>query len=230
MEGPCATGHRAGKEGPERVRASDGHTAGDRAGDRRAGDGNVWLELVVGGVVAIVVAVGLFVALHVSSDTSDTAARANLANALVDARAAYDLSRSYSFEGSPLSVLSFDSQDAAFSWSTGSCAGKPSNCVSEQVVDVHSPGDSQGVVLATWSSATATCWYAADLESVPESLPQDHDGTAFDLGSSRGSGSAGTPDTEGIYYARSKPGATTCSAGAALGAGLEWSRSQALDA
>jgi len=204
-------GHRAGEDGRKRVRACGARGA--------AGP-----QLVLGGLGVFLLIVGVVVALHGSPATSDTAARANLANSLVDARAAYDLSQSYSFDGSPLSTLSFDSQDPAFSWTTGSCAGRPANCVSEQVVDVHSPGDSQGVVLATFSSATDTCWYAADLESVPEPLPGDHAGSAFDPGTAGGSRSGRDSIAEGIYYSRSKPGASVCSAGAALARGGTWSR------
>ncbi len=142
---------------------------------------------------------------------NDPGARANLLNAVVAAKAAYFVNQSFSWEGSPLSALSFEAQDPAFSWTTGSCAGKSPNCVSVQVVNVNSPGDSQGVVVAVWSSVTKTCWLAADLESVPNVLREDRSGVAFESRSTI----HGSHLAAGVYYARSEAGASTCSAGSA---------------
>jgi hypothetical protein len=160
----------------------------------------------------LILAISMPALLHSSPGTDDTGARANLTNAVISAKAAYSDAQSYEWKGAPLSPLSFDSQDTAFSWTTGSCSGESPNCVSEQVVDVNAPGDAQGVVTAVWSSVTRTCWFAVDLESVPRSLAADRSGKAFDPG----------PDTadlqlgSGIYYARSDAGAPTCSAGDTL--------------
>ncbi len=146
--------------------------------------------------------------LRTSPAANDTDARANLTNAVISARAAYFVGQSYWWEGVVLSPLSFDSQDPGFSWTIGSCAGQSPACVSEQVVDVNSPGDGQGVVIAVWSSVTKTCWYAADLESVPRLLSDDRSGVAFDS-SPRSVG----PRPTGVYYARSESGESSCTAG-----------------
>ncbi len=162
--------------------------------------------------------------LRTSPAANDTDARANLANAVDSAKAAYFVGQSYSWKGAALLPLSFDSQDPAFSWTTGSCAGQSPACVSEQVVDVNSPGDGQGVVIAVWSSVTRTCWYAADLQSVPRSLSEDRSGVPFDS----------QPDVVGpqpagvVYYAKSHAGASSCIARSAVGSsGLtRWSTNQ----
>jgi len=143
---------------------------------------------------------------------NDTDARANLTNAIFSAKSAYFVNQSYSWEGSPLSPLSFESADPAFAWTTGSCAGQSPSCVSEQVVDVNGPGDAQGVVLAVWSSIASTCWFAVDLESVPNVLTGDGRGVAFDSGT----GSDGASLVGGVYFARSEAGVSSCSAGTVL--------------
>ena len=146
--------------------------------------------------------------LRAAPRANDPGARANLLNAVVAAKAAYFVNQSYAWKGSPLSALSFEAQDPAFSWTTGSCAGESPTCVSEQVVDVNSPGDSQGVVVAVWSSVTKTCWLAADLESVPNVLRDDRSGVAFESRSTI----HGSHLAAGAYYARSEAGASSCSA------------------
>ena len=143
---------------------------------------------------------------------NDTDARANLTNAVVSAKSAYFVNQSYAWKGSPLSPLSFASADPAFAWTTGSCAGQSPGCVSEQVVDVNGPGDAQGVVLAVWSSIAGTCWFAVDLESVPNVLSGDRRGVAFDSGS----GSDGASLAAGVYYARSGGRVSSCQANAVL--------------
>jgi hypothetical protein len=135
-------------------------------------------------------------------------AQANLRNAVIGARAAYAPSQSYSFRGLPLSTLSFAASAPAYSWTTGSCSGAGPDCLSEQVVDVNMPGDSQGVLLATWSSTTRTCWYAVDLESVPRVLASDRSGIGFEVARN----SYRAVSDVGIYYGRSPAGVSSCSA------------------
>ena len=162
------------------------------------------------GVLVLVISVPAL--LGTTPGANDTDARANLTNAIVSAKAAYFVNQSYSWKGLPLSPLSFASAGSGISWTTGSCAGKSPSCVSEQVVDVNGPGDAQGVVLAVWSSIANTCWFAVDLESVPNVLSRDRRGVAFDSGS----GSAGASLAAGVYYARSDAGVSSCSASTAL--------------
>jgi type II secretory pathway pseudopilin PulG len=182
---------------------------------RVAGEhGVATFELMLVALIGVLVlAIAMPALLRTSPAANDTDARANLANAIDSAKAAYFVGQSYSWEGAALSPLSFDSQDPAFSWITGSCAGQSPACVSEQVVDVDSPGDAQGVVIAVWSSATRKCWYAADLQSVPRSLPEDRSGVPFD---SR-PGTVGAQPEAGVYYAKSDAGVSSCSARSAVG-------------
>jgi hypothetical protein len=189
-------------------------TTGQVPGSRGAGEhGVAAFELMLVALIGVLVlAISMPALLRSSPGTNDTDARANLTNAVISAKAAYSVAQSYSWEDAPLSPLSFDSQDPAFSWTTGSCAGESPNCVSEQVVDVNTPGDSQGVVVAVWSSLTRTCWFATDLESVPEVLSADRSGRAFDAGSGAGRSRL----VSGVYYARSEAGISACSADDAI--------------
>ncbi len=182
---------------------------------RVAGEhGVATFELMLVALIGVLVlAISMPALLRTSPAANDTDAHANLANAVESAKAAYFVGQSYSWEGAALSPLSFDSQDPAFSWTPASCAGRSPACVSEQVVDVRSPGDGQGVVIAVWSSVTRTCWYAADLESVPRSLSEDRSGVPFD---SR-PGVVGPGPAAGVYYAKSQAGATSCTARSAVG-------------
>jgi type II secretory pathway pseudopilin PulG len=183
------------------------------AGEQGGEHGVAAFELMLVALIGILIlAISMPALLRSPPGANDTGARANLTNAVISAKAAYSVVQSYSWDGSPLSPLSFDTQDPAFSWTTGSCSGQSPSCVSEQVVDVNAPADGQGVVTAVWSSATRTCWFAVDLESVPRALGTDRSGTAFDP-------ARDTVDPElgsGILYARSHAGATTCSADDAL--------------
>jgi type II secretory pathway pseudopilin PulG len=182
---------------------------------RVAGEhGVATFELMLVALIGVLVlAIAMPALLRTSPAANDTDARANLANAIDSAKASYFVGQSYSWKGAALSPLSFDSQDPAFSWTTGSCAGQSPVCVSEQVVDVHSPGDGQGVVIAVWSSATRTCWYAADLESVPRLLPEDRSGVPFDPRPTI----VGPKPAGGVYYAKSEAGASSCRARSAVG-------------
>jgi type II secretory pathway pseudopilin PulG len=162
-------------------------------------------------VVGLLVVIAMPALLRTSPSADNIDAQANLRNALVEARSAYFPTQSYSFKGLPLSTLSFAAAAPAFLWTTGSCSSSGPDCVSEQVVDVNMTGDSQGVVLATWSSITKTCWFAVDLESVPKPLGSDRAGVTFDsvIGSA-----ASLP---GTYFGRSATGATSCVASSAVG-------------
>jgi hypothetical protein len=172
-------------------------------------------------VVVILFALALPPLLRVPPQTSNIDANANLMNAVVAARNLYFSYQSYDYENTPYSPLSFAIQAPEFSWNTGSCAGKSTNCMSEAVVDMNSSGDAQGVVLAAWSSVTKTCWYALDAEMLPRAISDDSSGTAFDTGSN-GNGTMADP---GIYFGRSPSGVSSCSATDALdgSAHSDWS-------
>ena len=163
-------------------------------------------------VVGLLVVIAMPALLRASPRADNVDAQANLRNAVIEAKGAYEPAQSYSFRGLPLSTLSFASSAPEFSWTTGSCAGQSPSCLSEQVVDLNMPGDSQGVVLATWSSITRTCWFATDLETVPRALHQDPTGVAFDTALK-----VSALSVPGVYYGRSAKGATSCSAADATG-------------
>jgi len=163
-------------------------------------------------VVGLLVVIAMPALLRTSPRADNIDAQANLRNALVEARSSYYPTQSYAFNGSPLSPLSFATAAPAFSWTTGSCSSSGPNCVSEQVVDVDMAGDSQGVVLATWSSITRTCWFAVDLESVPKPFGTDRSGVAFD------SLTKSANSLPGTYFGRSASDATSCAASSAAGA------------
>ena len=163
-------------------------------------------------VVGLLVVIAMPALLRTSPRADNIDAQANLRNALIEAKSAYYPTQSYSFRGLPLSPLSFAACRALHSRGrTGPCSSAGPDCVSEQVVDVDMAGDSQGVVLATWSSITRTCWFAVDLESVPKALFDDRAGVAF-LQVARSA-----PSVSGTYFARSAVGAASCSASSAVG-------------
>jgi hypothetical protein len=170
--------------------------------------------VVVSVIIALLMAYAVPTFLKSPPRTNDIIAKANLVNALIEAKVVYTNTQSYAFDGNAQPTISFASQAPGFSWVTGSCAGQATNCISEKVVDVRSPGDGQGVVLAAWSSSTNTCWYAVDLESVPAAIAGDSAGTAFDNGWN-GNGSV---TTSGVYFGRSKVGTSTCDATSAISA------------
>lgn len=177
------------------------------------------------GAVAVVILVPSF--LHTTSSVDDADARANLQVAIIAAKSAYEVVQSYSYDGAPLTTLSFAADAPEFSWETGSCSGKASGCVSYQVVDVDSAGDSQGIVVAVWSPLTRTCWFGVDLETVPRPLMDDHSGLAFESQLAQSvSGSSGSAVAyAGVYTARSPAGTETCAAGSAINpGGLLWSQ------
>lgn len=170
--------------------------------------------IVVSVIIALLMAYAVPTFLKSPPRTNDIIAKANLMNALIEAKVVYTNAQSYASDGSPYSTISFAGEAPGFSWRTGSCSGQGTNCISERVVDVRSVGDGQGVVLAAWSSSTDTCWYAVDLESVPSAISGDNEGTAFNDGWN-GNGSV---TTAGVYFGRSRSGASSCEATSAISA------------
>lgn len=190
---------------------------------RGAGDGGVasFELMLVALVVGLLIVIAMPALLQTSPRADNLDAKANLRNAVIEAKGAYYPTQSYSYRGLPLSPLSFAAAAPAFTWTTGSCSSASPDCLSEQVVDVDMPGDSQAVVLATWSSITRTCWFAVDLETVPRALTANRAGMAFETTSRC------AISVPGIYYGRSASGATSCAASAAAGDSIHsgWSSS-----
>lgn len=165
--------------------------------------------IVLVGILAIL-AVPHFI--KTTPKTDDTSAQANLVNAVIEVKSLYSIDQAYSALGAAYPTISFESQAPGFAWTTGSCAAGTTNCVSEAVVDVRRAGDSQGVVLAAWSYSTKTCWYLADLESVPAEIVYDSHGTAFQ-DAFNGNGPV---RNAGLWYGRSPSGASSCRASQAV--------------
>ena len=209
----------------------------DGEGAAEAEAGFTLIELmVVLLIIAILLAIAIPTFLGVANSAGDRAAQSNLTNALTEAKAIYQNSAEYATtSGSTNTILplaTFTASAPEFSWVTGSAAaggcfsGGASNCISEQIVDAGNTTDAQGIILATYSSKTQSCWYALDLESTPVVLASDT-GVPF-----KASGIAPTgATTAGVFYAVKKgPGtstspvsATTCNANwAATRAAFVW--------
>jgi hypothetical protein len=142
---------------------------------------------------------------------ADRAAESNLTNAITEAKALYQVTQSYSAPtGQPYGPRDFSMQAPEFNWITGSCRAATANCISLQVLDVGSDGDTQGVALAAYSPASSTCWYAIDIEATPAVIQNDP--TAF-LSTSH---SANAGISAGVFYARSPVGSTPTSCAASL--------------
>jgi len=139
------------------------------------------------------------------------AAESNLTNALVEAKALYQVNQSYSStSGRPYGLSTFTMQAPEFTWTTGSCSAEAANCISFHIVDVSSDHDAQGVALAAYSAEASTCWYAVDIEVSPMVIPKD--ASAFQ--STTHSANVGV--TAGVFYSRSPVGSSPTSCNASL--------------
>jgi type IV pilus assembly protein PilA len=198
-----------------------------------AEDGFTLIELmVVLLIIAILLAIAIPTFLGTTNSASIRSAQSNLTNALVEAKSAYQNGATYSPGGTPVTPATLASSAAEFSWVTGGCGtGAPANCISEQVVDVASNTDGQGIVLAAFSSKDHSCWYAADVTASPGALSGDT-GVPFVAGGvapTYPKGGSTTVDRAGVFYAK-KAGAddTTCNANwAATRAAFNWGTSYA---
>src|ERR1700678_220271 len=121
-------------------------------------------------IIAILLAIAIPTFLGVTNTAGDRAAQSNLTNALTEAKALYQVSQTYSPSTGSYSTGAFTSQAPEFTWTTGACASTATNCVSYDVVNVGTPADGQGLLLAAYSAKTSTCWYALDLEVAPASF------------------------------------------------------------
>lgn len=162
--------------------------------------------LVVLLVLGILLAVAVPTFLSMTSSAQDRVSESNLSNAVLDATAYY-LGAQQSFASLTPSLLS--SSDPEFDWVTTDCkaAGKL-NCISEEVVDVAAADDQEGVILATYSPHTTTCWYATILEVTPAAIKTDKGSTAFTK-----KAPTAPADAAGTFYAKQLvTGTETCKA------------------
>jgi hypothetical protein len=136
-----------------------------------------------------------------ADNASVKAAQTSLANALISMNDLYQANHSFADKGHPYNSTSIDKWAPDFNWTTSACFAQTSKCVSFEIMDVSKKKDNRGVALSTFSAATATCWYAVDLESTPELLKGDS--AAFDQASG---GADSSVKTAGVYYARSPSG------------------------
>lgn len=163
--------------------------------------------LVVLLVIGILLAIGIPTFLSTLATAQDRATESNLTNAVLDASTFY-IDSLQSFASVTPAALS--SADPEFDWVTSACtaAKAPSNCMSEEVVDVAAASDSQGIILATYSSHTATCWYAVVLEVTPAAIKTDSGGTAF----TKKAPTAPATKAGTFYATQHVSGSTTCKA------------------
>ncbi len=185
-------------------------------------------------IIAILLAIAIPTFLGVANSAGDRAAQSNLTNALTEAKAIYQNAATYSPSGTPIPTngvaVSFSSSAPEFNWVTGAgaaggCSSTPANCISEQVVDAGALTDGQGIILATYSPKTQSCWYAVDLESTPVALVADT-GVPFKTAAIVPTGAA----TAGVFYAQKKTSVTNvnCNANwAATRAAFAWGQSYA---
>jgi type IV pilus assembly protein PilA len=166
-------------------------------GEEAAESGFTLIELmVVLLIIAILLAIAIPTFLGVTNTAGDRAAQSNLTNALTEAKALYQVNQAYSNSGASYTSGQFASQAPEFTWTTGVCTTQ-SNCVSFAVFNVGTSNDAQGLSLAVYSSKTATCWYAWDVETTP---------VASVLGS-------GSFPSAGTYYGKQTiSGSGTCKA------------------
>jgi prepilin-type N-terminal cleavage/methylation domain-containing protein len=169
-------------------------------------------------IIAILLAISVPTFLGVTNAAGDRAAQSNLTNALTEAKALYQVNQSYSSGGAGYTPGQFTSQAPELTWQTTACTTSPPNCVSYDVVNSATANDGQGLLLAAYSSKTQTCWYALDLEAAPAS---------FTGGIVSGTPNKNAMTTAGVFYGKSKSGATSClaSTAAAPANGASWGAS-----
>jgi type IV pilus assembly protein PilA len=170
-------------------------------------------------IIAILIAIAIPTFLGVTNTAGDRASQSNLTNALTEAKALYQVNAAYSANGAAYTPGQFATQAPEFNWQTTTCSSTQTNCISYDVVNVSTANDGQGVVLAAYSSKTSTCWYVMDLEAVP--VPATGLIVTL-LGGTTTDKNAMT--AAGVFYGKSKTGATTCvaSLAAAPTGGAAW--------
>ena len=157
-------------------------------------------------IIAILLAIAIPTFLGVTNSASDRAAQSNLTNALTEAKAIFQNSSSYTgrhpgrVHGLGAGVLVADRCHQRL------CGSQTSTCVSMQVVDVAAANDGLGLVMASYSAKSSTCWYAAG--------PRGHPGVDQRRWRARTSGPPSSvpatgASTAGVFYAK-KSGSANC--------------------
>ena len=165
----------------------------DAAGDSGEDAGFTLIELmVVLLILAILLAIAIPTFLGVTGGANDRAAQANLNKALTTAKGAgTENGQSYNTTGggsANITAGDLQNNEPSITFTTTQAVGTGH-------VSVYFSADGNGVVLATMSKATNTCWYAMDnLNPV--------------AAEATGPYSAGAPTTAGTNYAHVK-GATS---------------------
>jgi type IV pilus assembly protein PilA len=158
-------------------------------------------------IIAILLAIAIPTFLGVTNTAGDRAAQSNLTNALTEAKALYQVSQTYSPTTGAYTSTEFASQAPEFAWQGTACSSQ-TNCISFDVVNAAAAGDGQGLILAAYSAKTTTCWYLVDLESAPVS--------GLNGGIESGGTNKNAMVAAGVFYGKSKTGATNCLASTAL--------------
>jgi type II secretory pathway pseudopilin PulG len=162
-------------------------------------------------IIAILLAIAIPTFLGVTGSANDRAAQSNLTNALTEASAAFQ-SNNQTFVGS----AAMSGSAPEFTW-TGSAVNAPagSNVISMEPVDVTANQDSQGVILATESKNSATCWFAVTLSAAPNTaLVYATDHALVPPGIPFASTTNAMPGatTAGTYYSKYVSDGTNCKA------------------
>jgi type IV pilus assembly protein PilA len=185
-------------------------------GDGAAEAGFTLIELmVVLLIIAILLAIAIPTFLGVANSAGDRAAQSNLTNALTEVKALYQNNAAYTNGGAVMAPAFFTGSAPEFSWTAAACTGASAgNCVSVQVVDAASAGDSQGVELSVYSAKTQTCWYAVDLETSPANFAALETAPAVNFATTASHTQPGAT-TAGVFYAKQQGGtaAAHCSGG-----------------
>ncbi len=159
-------------------------------------------------IIAILLAIAIPSFLGLTSSANDRAAQSNLTNAVTEAASQYQ-NNAQSFLAIQTLLLA---NAPEFAWTAGDCFGGIATCISYQVVDAASVGDSQGLVVAIYSKATQTCWFGVQLNANP-AISGASGPTQFTAMSGASTG--------GTFYSRHNL-ATTCVASTAVTSGATW--------
>ena len=179
----------------------------DAAADLGEDAGFTLIELmVVLLILAILLAIAIPTFLGVTGGANDRAAQSNLNTALTTAKSAETQNgQSYNTTGggsANISSTSLQANEPAITFST-------TTVVAAGPVSVYVSTDGNGIVLASFSKSTNTCWYAVDNIAAPTVTTNGPYVTA----SSAGTGTS-VPTNQGDFYGTQKAasGTTVCNA------------------
>jgi len=191
----------------------------DAAADLGEDAGFTLIELmVVLLILAILLAIAIPTFLGVTGGANDRAAQSNLNTALTTAKSAETQNgQSYNVVGGGSAIISSTSLQAnepSITFSNGAVTGAGP-------VSVWVSSDGNGIVLASFSKSTNTCWYAVDNIGLPTNAAANGAYTGALAGgppSNAGIGSATqAPTNQGDFYGKqiAASGTTACNATAA---------------